>query len=113
MNDKRDAERIPILGDLQGDLVVFQTMLVKEISRSGVTIETRFPLSLDSLHDLRLLLGDTSVILKGRVVHSHISDVDQDIVTYRSGLEFIEASGRVLATVEEFLEAVKADRSGA
>ena len=76
MNDKRDAERIPILGDLQGDLVVFQTMLVKEISRSGVTIETRFPLSLDSLHDLRLLLGDTSVILKGRVVHSHISDVE-------------------------------------
>jgi hypothetical protein len=35
MDNKRDAERIPILGDLQGDLVVFQAMRVKEISRSG------------------------------------------------------------------------------
>lgn len=110
--DKRDAERVPILGELHGEMMVFQPMLVRDISRGGVTVETRFPLQIDSLHDLRLLLSDKSVVLKGRVVHSHISDVDQDTVVYRTGLEFIEPSGPVVAAIVEFLETVKANRSG-
>jgi hypothetical protein len=112
MRDKRDAERVPILGELQGEMMVFQPMLIKEISRGGVTIETRYPLHLNSLHDVRLILGHTSVILKGRVVHSRISDVDQDIVAYRTGLEFIEPTERVVKAVSDYLDTVKADRSG-
>ena len=112
MRDKRDAERVPILGELQGEMMVFQPMLIKEISRGGVTIETRYPLHLNSLHDLRLILGNTSVILKGRVVHSRISDVDQDIVAYRTGLEFIEPSDRVVQAISDYLDNVKANRSG-
>lgn len=111
MEEKRDAERVPILGELQGEMMVFQPMAIKEISRGGVTVETRYPLQLDSLHDLRLVLNHVSVIVKGRVVHSRISDVDQDIVTYRTGMEFIEPSGRVLAAIDEFLQTVKAQRS--
>jgi len=112
MRDKRDAERVPILGELQGEMMVFQPMLIKEISCGGVTIETRYPLHLNSLHDVRLILGHTSVILKGRVVHSRIIDVDQDIVAYRTGLEFIEPTERVVKAVSEYLDTVKADRSG-
>ena len=93
-------------------MMVFQPMLVKEISRGGATVETRFPLHLNSLHDVRLILGNTSVILKGRVVHSRISDVYEDIVTYRSGMEFVEPSDRVVSAIGEYLEAVKTDRSG-
>jgi sporulation-control protein spo0M len=109
--EKRDAERIPILGNLQGEIMVFQPMAVKEISRSGATIETRFPLHLDSLHDVRLTLGDRSVVVKGRVVHSRISDVDQDIVTYRTGMEFVEPSERIVMAIERFLDQVKASRN--
>src|SRR3990167_3564916 len=110
--DLRDAERVPMLGELYGEVMVFQPMLVRDISRGGVTVETRFPLQIDSLHDVRLTLGDRSVILKGRVVHSHISDVDQDIVVYRTGLEFVEPSSAVIGAVVEFIESVKAHRSG-
>jgi hypothetical protein len=110
--DKRDAERVPILGQLQGEMMVFQPMLIRDISKGGVTVETRFPLHIDSLHDMRLTLGDTSIVVKGRVVHSRISDVDQDIVTYRTGLEFVEPSQRTIGAIAEFLQAVKADRSG-
>ena len=113
MDDKRAAERVPILGELQGEMMVFQPMQVKDISRSGATVETRYPLHLNSLHDIRLMVGTKSVILKGRVVHSRISDVDQDIVTYRTGLEFLEMSDRVVAAIDEFLESLKANRSGA
>ena len=112
MQDKRDSERIPILGELQGEMMVFQPMLVRDLSRGGVTVETRFPLHLDSLHDVRLTLGKTSVVVKGRVVHSRISDVDQDIVTYRTGMEFVDVADRAIKAIREFLDTVKADRSG-
>ena len=48
--------------------------------------------------------------VKGRVVHCRITDVFQDVVTYRSGLEFIEPSERIDGVILEFLEAMKASR---
>jgi hypothetical protein len=111
-SDKRDTERVLILGDLKGEIMIFEPLQIKEISRGGASVETRFPLSLNSLHDLRLTLGSKSIVLKGRVAHSRISDVDQEVVTYRSGIEFVEASDRVRAVIAEFLATLKAHRSG-
>ena len=108
--EKRDAERIPILGELHGEMMVFQPMVVREISRTGATVETAYPLHLNSLHELRLALGEQSVVVKARIVHSRIIDVDQELVTYRSGMEFIDASERVVAAISAFLDAVKANR---
>lgn len=110
--DKRQAERVPMLGELYGEVMVFQPMLVRDIGRGGVTVETRFPLQIDSLHDIRLTLAGRSVVVKGRVAHSHISDVDQDIVMYRTGLEFVEPSAAVLGAIVDFIQTVKANRSG-
>ena len=110
--DKRQAERVPMLGELHGEVMVFQPMLVRDISRGGVTVETRFPLQIDSLHDIRLTLAGRSVVVKGRVAHSHISDVDQDIVMYRTGLEFVEPSAAVLGAIVDFIQTVKTNRSG-
>ena len=89
-----------------------EPMVIREVSVTGTTVETRFPLHLNSLHDFRLTLGDRSVVVKGRVVHSQISDVDSDIVTYRSGVEFVEPSERVTKAISEFLDMVKSSRSG-
>jgi len=90
--------------------MVFQAMAVKEISVSGAQVETAFPLHLDSLHDLRLTLGDRSIVVKGRVVHCSISDVEQEGVVYRSGIEFIEPSDRVHGVIAGFIDAVRAGR---
>jgi len=111
-SDKRDTERVHILGGLQGEIMVFEPLQIKEISRGGASVETLFPLSLNSLHELRLTLGTKSVVLKGRVAHSRISEVDQEVVTYRTGIEFVEPSERVQAVISEFLETLKAHRSG-
>lgn len=108
--DKRDSERIQILGDLLGEVMVFQPMAIKDISRGGAQVETGFPLQLDSLHDFRLTLGDRSIIVKGRVTHCSISEVDQEVVLYRSGVEFIEPSDRVNGVINEFIEAIIAGR---
>ena len=108
--EKRDAERIPILGELHGEVMVFQPMAIKEISRGGAQVETAFPLQLDSLHEFRLTLGDRSIVVKGRVAHCSISDVDQELVTYRSGIEFIEPPERVHGVIASFIDAVRAGR---
>jgi hypothetical protein len=109
-SDKRDAERVEILGDLQAEVMVFQPMAIKEISRLGVQVETAFPLYLDSLHDLRLTLGDRSVVVKGRVVHCSISDMDQELVLYRSGVEFVEPSEAVDSVISAFVDAIRDGR---
>jgi PilZ domain len=109
--DKRDSDRIPVLGDLRGEVMVFQPVAVKEISRGGAQVETAFPLHVDSLHEFRLSLGDRSVVVKGRVAHSRITDVDQDLVLYRSGIEFIEPNEHVAAAIADFVNALKNARA--
>jgi hypothetical protein len=106
---KRD-ERIQILGELHGEVMVFQPVAIKEISRGGAQVETAFPLQLDSLHEFRLTLGDRSIVVKGRVAHCSISDVDQELVTYRSGIEFVEPSERVFSVIAGFIDAIKDGR---
>ena len=109
-DNKRDTQRLEILGDLRGEVMVFQPMAIKEISRGGAQVETKFPLQLDSLHELRLTLADRSVVVKARVAHCSIVDVDQELVTYRSGVEFVEASDRVHSVISEFMESIKDSR---
>lgn len=109
-SDKRDTERIQILGELLGEVMVFQPMAIKEISRGGAQVETNFPLQLDSLHEFRLTLGDRSIVLKGRVAHCSISDVEQELVFYRSGIEFIEPPERIGSVIAEFMAAIRDGR---
>ena len=109
-DEKRDRERVEILGELHGEVMIFQPLSIKEISRGGCLVETAFQLHLNSLHDIRLTLGDQSVVLKGRVAHCRVGDVDQEVVTYRSGFEFIEPNDRVRDVIREFIGAIKAGR---
>jgi hypothetical protein len=108
--DKRDTHRLQILGDLHGEVMVFQPMAIKEISHGGAQIETGFPLHLDSLHEFRLTLGDRSLVVKGRVVHCSITDVEHELILYRAGIQFVEPSERVLAAIGEFIAAVETGR---
>jgi len=106
----RDKERLQLLGELHGEVMVFQPVTIKEMALGGAQIETRFPLQLNSLHEFRLTLGDRSIVLKGRVAHSSISEVDQEIVTYRSGIEFVEPPDRVNSVISGFIDAVRDGR---
>jgi hypothetical protein len=109
-SEKRDNERIQILGELHGEVMVFQPMAITEISFGGAQVETSFPLQLDSLHDFRLTLGDRAIVVKGRVAHCSIIDVDQELVVYRSGVEFVDQSDRVQDIVADFMQAIRDGR---
>ena len=103
----RKSDRVPILGELHGEIMVFEPLQVKELAPDGATIETAFPLPLNSLHDLRLTLGTGAVVVKARVVHSHVGEMGEDTVRYRSGVEFVEPPAYVGAAITEFLEVLK------
>lgn len=108
--ERRRTERLLILGQLQGEVMVYQPIAVRDISTVGAQVETAFPLQLESLHDIRLGLGDYSVVLKARVVHCGIADLDQEFVSYRSGLQFIDPPDRVQDVINRFLAEVRSGR---
>jgi hypothetical protein len=85
----RESERVGLSETLQGEVLVFQRMDIRQLSVDGALIETGFPLAVDSVHAFRLTLDEGPVVVKGRVAHSHIAEVDQDAVVYHSGIEFV------------------------
>ena len=109
-DDKRRNERLDVLGELRGEAQIIQPMAIVEIAFGGAQIETAFPFQVDSLHLFRLLLGDQSIVVKARIAHCRISDVETEFVRYRTGIEFIEPTEKVLAVIEGFLEAIKSGR---
>jgi hypothetical protein len=109
-DEKRESVRVEILGALHGEVMVYQPMTVRQISRRGAQVETGFPLQVDSLHDLRLKLGPHAIVVKGRVAHSRISDVDQDQVFYRSGIEFVDPPERVISVIDQFVATIRQER---
>jgi hypothetical protein len=110
-SEKRQFERLAVLGHLAGDVMVPQPISITEISDVGVKAVATFPLQMNSLHDLRLRLDTQSVVVSARVVHCTLVEVDHDAVRYRIGLEFIEVPDRIWLTITAYLDAQKRARS--
>jgi hypothetical protein len=106
--EKRDRERVPLEGQVRGEVMVFQPMTVLDISLGGTQIETAFALQLDSLHDFRLSLGDRSVVVKGRIAYCHIVELTDITALYRSGVEFVALSDHARAAIAGFVTARRA-----
>ncbi len=108
---RRRTERLEIIGEPRGEVMVYQPMVLTEVSRSGAVVETTFPLVIDSLHDFRIALGNRSIVVKGRVVHARVSNVEDQTTVYRSGIEFVEPAERVVEAIGTFLDEVAAAKA--
>ena len=106
-DDKRDRERVPVPSPLYGEVKVYQTMTILNISKGGLQIETPFALQLDSLHDFKISLGERSIVVKGRIAHCHIGELTEGVVLYRTGVEFIENSDHAQSAIETFVDALR------
>jgi hypothetical protein len=109
--NKRDRERVPLEGQVRGEVMVFQPMTILDISIAGAQIETEFALQLESLHDFRLSLGDRSVVVKGRVAHCHIGELTDVAAYYRTGIEFADLSDHARSAIGDFMLAMKYAKS--
>jgi hypothetical protein len=110
--DTRDRERIPLAGQVTGEVMVFQPITMLDISHGGVLIETTFPLQVDSLHEFRLTLGSRSVVVKGRIAHCHVGELTEISATYRTGVEFVEPSEHVRTAIAGFVATVRSANEG-
>ena len=109
---RRAHERHNLPDAVSGEVKIYHSMAIRQLSGGGALIEIGVPLQLDSLHDFRLSLGDRSVVVKARVVHSHISTVWSDRVTYHTGIEFADLSEPVTQALATFIEALRLQRAG-
>lgn len=99
----RDSDRIPVTGRVSGEVSVDEPMAILDLSERGARVETPFALHLGSLHDFRLSLGELSVVVKGRIAHSHIGELGEGAIRYRSGIEFVDPSDHVTAALRSFV----------
>lgn len=107
----RAHQRHDLPGLVPGEVKIYHSMAIRQLSGGGALIEIGVPLQLDSLHDFKLSLSDRSVVVKGRVVHSHISTVGSDRVIYHTGIEFVDLSEPVTQAIGAFIDALAAERA--
>lgn len=115
MNDdrKRAHERLDLPDPATGEVKIYHSMAIRQLSGGGALIEIGVPLQLNSLHDFRLALGDRSVVVKARVVHSHISTVASVGVSYHTGIEFVDVSEPIARVLLSFIDTLKRQRTPA
>lgn len=110
--DRRRAhERLDLPDPVSGEVKIYHSMAIRQLSGGGALIEIGVPLQLDSLHDFRLSLGARSVVVKARVVHSHISTVGSDRVSYHTGIEFVDLSEPITQVLAAFIEMLRQRRA--
>lgn len=109
--ERRIAQRVEILGTLHADVLIAQPLIITDISDVGLQVVSDFPLHLHSLHECRLTLDGTTVVVKGRIVHASVADLDGETVRYRSGIALEEAPEPVRVVIEEYARKLRALRA--
>ena len=109
--EKRGGHRVALDGEVRGEVMVFQPMLILDISRGGAQIETAFALRTESTHDFRLSLGDRAIIVRGRIAYCQIGELTEATALYRSGVAFVDLSQHASRVLDDFVGALGHARS--
>ena len=90
--ERRRAPRIEILGRLHGQVTTLRvSVTVREISLSGMSLETDFRFPVDAIHEFQLAMGDgSSATVTGRVVYSRDNGESDGTARYLTGVEFVD-----------------------
>jgi hypothetical protein len=113
--DRRRSARVDLLAELQGHVVTLdESIVVRQVSQGGLTIETSAPLSPRLTHDFRVTSGTRTALVRAKVAHSHVR-MQGAAVSYLSGMEFVEPSPDAVSILEEIValarDALAPDRS--
>ena len=103
-SDNRLSPRLDILGYVPGEITVFAPIAIRDLGVRGVQLESSFPLLLNSVHELRLHLGDDNVVVRGRVAHCRVADLGADVAVYRAGIEFLDVPEHVQRSIAAHIE---------
>jgi hypothetical protein len=105
-SDRRVFPRSDVFGALWGALGVHQPVRLVNITTSGALIVTGAPVPVESVHSLRLTVGQLTTIAEGRVRHITPVPTSGRQSRYLIGLEFVAPSIPFLDSIERFVAAV-------
>jgi hypothetical protein len=104
LGDRRSELRFEIIGQLWGSLEVTEQLPLRNVGRGGALVESRQPLSADTVHAVRLMLGDQPSEVQARV--RHVTPVKEDVGDrYLIGLEFVNPGVGTLDQIDRIVAA--------
>lgn len=104
--DHRHRPRVPLPNGLSGEVTVYRPLSVSDLSLLGARVETPEPLRINSVRAFRLNLGEQTVVLKGRICHASVRTLDDNLVVYTSGVEFLDVPPLARMAIKRFMERV-------
>ncbi len=102
--DQRQRPRTSLPHRLSGEVTVYRPLTVTDLSPLGARVETPEPLRVNSVRAFRLNLGEQTIVLKGRVCHASVRALDDQLVVYTSGVEFLDVLPVARMAIQRFLE---------
>jgi hypothetical protein len=104
LGDRRTDLRFEIIGQLWGSLETVETLPLRNLARGGALVESRMPLSQETVRAVRLAFGDQTNDIQVRVRHVTTESAG-DGERYLVGLEFIEPSAAALEQIDRIVAA--------
>jgi hypothetical protein len=99
VSDRRLQARYDVIGVLWGVLELHEEARLRNVSTTGVLLDSPVPMALDSAQTIRLAVDGQGVAVEARVRHVHQTE-DATEPRYVIGLEFIEPPSSVLQSIE-------------
>ena len=110
MSDRRSQPRYDVIGTLWGVLELDEEARLRNVSSTGVLLDSPVPMALDSAQTIRLAVDGQGVAVEARVRHVRQQADDAREPRYVVGLEFIEPPSSVLQSIEQLSTAVSLNR---
>ena len=100
MSDRRSQPRFDVIGTLWGVLELREEARLRNVSSTGILLDSPFPMALDSAQTIRLAVDGQGVSVEARVRHVHPQSDERREPRYVIGLEFIDPPLSVLQSIE-------------
>ncbi len=110
MSDRRSQPRFDVIGSLWGVLELHEEARLRNVSATGVLLDSPVPMALDSTQTIRLAVDGQGVAVEARVRHVRQQTDNSPEARFVIGLEFIEPPLSVLQSIEQLGTTVSFDR---
>jgi hypothetical protein len=101
VSDRRAESRYDVIGALWGVLELHEEGRLRNVSATGVLLDSPVPMALDSAQTIRLEVDGHDITVEARVKHVRQQNYDSRGPRYAVGLEFIEPPTPVLQSIEQ------------
>jgi len=101
VSDRRSEPRYDVIGALWGVLELHEQARLRNVSATGVLLDSPVPMALDSAQTIRLEVDGQSVTVDARVRHVRQQNYDSTGARHAIGLELIEPPTPVLQSIEQ------------